>query len=162
MSQHGLDASSKSTWRKCGLTDSLPGLGSLRTQCPANFRITDHDGSYARASSVFRWRGRVQQAWRQNSDLLCHTKLALDQRARTRSAPNLALSTCTTRLFVERVVKCLFVCVEEVVVGRVPHKLSLTDRASASGGRSTFRVQTLDEGDICQEATARWPLLVAD
>ena len=86
----------------------------------------------------------------------------LDQQVCTRRAPGLALSACTTQLFVDKGVKCLLVLVVEEVVCRVPLELSLTHSAGGSGSRSTLGVQTLDEGDICQEFAARWPLLISD
>ena len=58
--------------------------------------------------------------------------------------------------------ECLLVRAVEEVVGRVPLELSLTHSAGGSGGSSTLGVQTLDEGDVCQELAARWPLLISD
>ena len=87
---------------------------------------------------------------------------SLDQQVCTRGAPGLLLSACTTQLFVDKGVKCLLVLVVEEVVCRVPLELSLTHSAGGSGGRSTLGVQTLDEGDICQEFASCWPLLISD
>ena len=51
---------------------------------------------------------------------------------------------CTTRIFGDRGVKCLFVLAEEVVVGSVRHELLITHigggGATISGGRSPFGV----------------------
>ena len=64
--------------------------------------------------------------------------------------------------FPGRRTECLLVRTVEEVVGRVPLELSLTHSAGGSWGSSTLGVQTLDEGDICQEFATRWPLLISD
>jgi len=59
-----------------------------------------------------------------------------------------------------RKVNLLLVRPEEVVVGRVGLELSLTHGADGGRNSSAGSVQTLDEGGLEQEVTARGPLLV--
>jgi hypothetical protein len=82
------------------------------------------------------------------------------RRACARRAPTLMLSTCTTQVGSD-----LFRFAVEEVVGRVTHEQLVTHigRGQAAGivsrRRSPSGIQTLDEGGLAQEVTARRPIL---
>jgi len=88
--------------------------------------------------------------------------LSLDQRVRTRRAPNLVRLRVRNPPPRLRKVNLLLVRSEEEVVGRVAHELSLTHGAGAGRNSTAGSVQTLDEGGFEQKVTARGPLRVPD
>ena len=85
---------------------------------------------------------------------------SLAQRARARRAPTLVRLRVRNPPPRLRRVILLLVRSEEVVVGRVGLELSLTHGADGGRNSSAGSVQTLDEGGLEQEVTARGPLLV--